>query len=289
MARNKYTLLASAVGVVLCTAAALPMIIGETPIIEATEFNSRRISASIVVQRPPEDVWRILTDYNNLANHVPNLVVSNRLPHPDGPDGIRVYQEGAQQILGFEFSAEVTLDLVEIIGPEPDDTADDLFGREPGDAGGPYVSDEEARQQRRKIKFSLVESRMLATFEGEWVLQPHTRASTKLVYTVNVTPRFLVPVLAIEWRIREDVPANLRAMKAAVESLPAVAPSAVPAGDAVRSTPANLTSSAGPEPHQAAPSSDSKEQATPVATAHAGAPAAESRAATWSELAVCPA
>jgi hypothetical protein len=36
---------------------------------------------------------------------------------------------------------------------------------------------------------------------------------------VGITPKGLVPVPALEWRIREDVPVNLRAVKAAAERL----------------------------------------------------------------------
>ncbi|KAG8469740.1 hypothetical protein KFE25_006195 [Diacronema lutheri] len=199
------------------------MILGETPVIEATGINSRRISASIVIARPPEDVWRILTDYDNLAQHVPNLVVSKRLEHPGGGPKIRLFQEGAQKIWGFDFSASLVMDMEEFFGPE-----------------------QERRRLQRKIRFKLVESMMLARFDGEWAIQPHSRHlaqptraaieaaaargepplkpitqySTKLIYSVNVTPRGMVPVPAIEWRVREDVPVNLRAVKAAVERLP---------------------------------------------------------------------
>lgn len=172
-----------------------------------------------MIQRPPEAVWRILTDYDNLATHVPNLVISRRLPH----QGIRLYQEGAQKIFGFDFSAALTMDMEELFGPE-----------------------QEARRLQRKIKFWLVESKMLSRFDGEWALQPHSRKmvppspdavraaeaageeppppqpmyTTKLIYSVNVTPKGVVPVPAIEWRIKEDVPTNLRAVKQAVERLP---------------------------------------------------------------------
>mmetsp|Transcript_10089 Transcript_10089/g.27452 ORF Transcript_10089/g.27452 Transcript_10089/m.27452 type:complete len:108 (+) Transcript_10089:2-325(+) len=87
---------------------------------------------------------------------------------------------------------------------------------------------------------------MLGKIDGEWALQPHSRRmvqptkaaiaaaqacgdptprpmalySTKLIYSVNVTPRGMVPVPALEWRIKEDVPSNLRAVKAAVERRP---------------------------------------------------------------------
>jgi hypothetical protein len=42
-------------------------------------------------------------------------------------------------------------------------------------------------------------------------------SETTVSYTVKVRPKGPVPVAALEWRIREDVPTNLRAvMKAAV-------------------------------------------------------------------------
>ena len=44
--------------------------------------------------------------------------------------------------------------------------------------------------------------------------------ATRLSYAVDITPKGVVPVPAIEWRIREDVPSNLQALKTAVEALP---------------------------------------------------------------------
>lgn len=62
--------------------------------IEAPSSNSRRISSSIVVNRPVADVWRILTDYDNLATYVPNLTQSKTLPKgPNDPvKGVRLFQ-----------------------------------------------------------------------------------------------------------------------------------------------------------------------------------------------------
>jgi len=41
------------------------------------------------------------------------------------------------------------------------------------------------------------------------------REKTRVSYVVDVRPRGPVPVIALEWRIREDVPTNLRAVKKA--------------------------------------------------------------------------
>jgi len=170
--------------------------------IQVTGMNSRQISASCVVAASPDQVWKILTDYDNLSTHVPNLVKSERRPHPTG--GIRLFQEGAQKIIGFDFRAALTMDMQEVT--------------------------EEGRAQPSRITFELVDSVMFAAFDGEWRLQPYSRVrskttpgkydyTTKLSYQVNITPKGLVPVPALEWRIREDVPVNLLAVRDAAQRL----------------------------------------------------------------------
>ena len=86
-------------------------------------MNARRITASIVIDRPVKDVWSILTDYNNLSIHVPNLVKSYLVSSPTG--GIRLFQEGAQKIIGFDFRASLVMDMFE----EPIDENSAMNGR----------------------------------------------------------------------------------------------------------------------------------------------------------------
>lgn len=171
--------------------------------IERPSSNSRRISASVVVDRPVEDIWRVLTDYDNLSAYVPNLVQSRLVQSPSG--GIRLFQEGAQKIVGLDFSASLTMDMEEVMERE-------------GSAMG-----------RRAINFKLVESRFFSEFDGTWQLQVHSRRpkpddgegfvyTTKLFYEVLIRPNGPVPVLPLEWRIREDVPLNLMAVKTAAET-----------------------------------------------------------------------
>jgi hypothetical protein len=58
-------------------------------------------------------------------------------------------------------------------------------------------------------------------FDGEWKVTPvidptdPSQVETKVEYLVDVRPKGPVPVAALEWRIREDVPTNLRAVKLA--------------------------------------------------------------------------
>ncbi len=174
--------------------------------IERTSPNSRRIAGEITIPKPIDDVWAILTDYDNLAIHVPNLVESRRVnpkyTNPgsvqgDGEYQCRLFQRGAQKIVGFEFGASVTMDMSESI-----------------------VS-ASSNRERRVINFKCVESQFFNEFDGQWVAtwvpDPDNPSEliTKVRYTVDVRPRGPVPVQALEWRIENDVPTNLRAVKAA--------------------------------------------------------------------------
>lgn len=61
-----------------------------------------------------QDVWLTLTDYNRLAEYVPNLTQSQVKPTDDGT--IRLWQEGAQKIVGFDFRASVEMFMDEHFG-----------------------------------------------------------------------------------------------------------------------------------------------------------------------------
>lgn len=180
--------------------------------IEAPTINSRKITADIIVNTPMDKVWSILTDYNNLATHVPNLVQSKRVQVPGEPAKIRLFQEGAQRIIGFDFRASLMMDMSE----------------------QPFWEYDGILLRQRKLSFKLVESKMFQTFDGSWTVEVHSKRreydtkmqkqidkyKTKLTYEVFVRPRGPVPVIALEWRIKEDIPINLWAIKLASERLP---------------------------------------------------------------------
>lgn len=184
--------------------------------IERTSPNSRRISGDIVVPTPLEDVWAILTDYNRLAKHIPNLVESKIVSTPnyggggkngDGSYKCRLFQKGAQKIIGFEFGASVTMDMAErVVTP----------ASYPAAAGS---SHSDFLPQDRRISFKCVDSQFFTEFDGEWKAKeqigPDGQLETAVYYVVDVRPKGPVPVAALEWRIREDVPTNLRAVKSA--------------------------------------------------------------------------
>lgn len=174
--------------------------------IESTSPNSRRISGEMLMDIPIDDVWSILTDYDNLATHVPNLVES-RIIDSSKP---RVYQRGAQKIFGFEFGADVTMDMTERIHRS-----------------------HEHDLKKFAVDFKCVESQFFSNFDGSWIVEecvndlcmPGSNASlplssmiTSVQYIVDVRPKGPVPVAALEWRIKEDVPTNILAVSNSARS-----------------------------------------------------------------------
>lgn len=158
--------------------------------IEAPAVNKRTVNADVLINAPIDIVWEVLSDYGRLSEYIPNLAQSDLRAHPE-KNGIRVEQCGVQSILGFKFRASVTMDMVEIQADNP---------------------------KCRAIEFYMVESRDFREFFGVWKLDRIEHNKTALYYSVSIVPRGLVPVRAIEWRISEDVPQNMDAVKQECEA-----------------------------------------------------------------------
>jgi ribosome-associated toxin RatA of RatAB toxin-antitoxin module len=149
--------------------------------ISKLEGRQRRIEATIHLPHSVERVWQLLTDYEKLAEFIPNLSKSCRIPHPEG--GIRLEQVGIQNLRIVTFSARVVLDMTE--------------------------------EFQSAIRFQMVEGDFKA-FAGAWLLQPMPESEsggTRLTYCLEVWPKPAIPVIAIEQRLRKDLPANLRAIR----------------------------------------------------------------------------
>lgn len=140
----------------------------------------RRIHAITDLPFTVDQLWHILTDYDNLASFIPNLTRSRRLSHPEG--GIRLEQVGAQCFLNVKFCARVVLDTVETF---PQD-----------------------------IRFTMVEGDF-RKFEGKWTLEPlaiSPTPRTRLGYDLLVCPPRAMPAGLLELHIRQDLGRNLRAI-----------------------------------------------------------------------------
>lgn len=148
---------------------------------ERTEGRERQISACIQIPYPVEQVWQILTDYDHLADFIPNLSASQRIEHPQG--GIRIEQIGSQALLRFKFCARVVLDMVE--------------------------------QFPNQLQFQMVEGDF-RRFYGSWNLESVQTAQgqgTNLSYTVRVLPPRAMPVALIERKLKSGLVVNLSAIQ----------------------------------------------------------------------------
>ncbi|MBW4601040.1 MAG: SRPBCC family protein [Calothrix sp. FI2-JRJ7] len=155
-------------------------------VVEKIAERRRQITAKVEISRPPEIVWKVLTNYEALPEFVPSLHSSKRLEHPQ-PGGIRVEQIGRERLLKLNFNARVVLDLFESFPKE--------------------------------ISFQMVEGDF-KEYSGSWLLQPcdNDQSTTNLCYTLTVHPKRLMPVSLIEQRLGKGLRINLHAIKKHVES-----------------------------------------------------------------------
>ncbi|XP_073150472.1 uncharacterized protein [Henckelia pumila] len=168
------------------------VILGERTVdceVEVISWRERRIKAEISVNADVGSVWNALTDYERLADFIPNLVSSGRIPCPH-PGRIWLEQRGLQRALYWHIEARVVLDLQEFLNSEND----------------------------CELHFSMVDGDF-KKFEGKWSVKSQKGSSTTtLSYEVEVIPRFNFPAIFLERIIRSDLPINLRAIACRSES-----------------------------------------------------------------------
>ncbi|TVU44015.1 hypothetical protein EJB05_03439 [Eragrostis curvula] len=158
--------------------------------VDVVSWRERRVLASVAVAADVDTLWQVITDYERLADFIPNLVHSGRIPCPH-EGRIWLEQRGLQQALYWHIEARVVLDLQEV--------PDSINGRE--------------------LHFSMVDGDF-KKFEGKWCVRPGPRsASAVLAYEVNVIPKFNFPAIFLERIIRSDLPVNLGALARRAEKI----------------------------------------------------------------------
>ena len=145
---------------------------------EKLQGRNRRICASISIPCSAEQLWQVLTDYDNLASFIPNLAASRRLG--DSESGTLLEQVGSQCFLNIKFCARVVLNMVE--------------------------------QFPHHLGFTMVEGDF-KSFEGAWKLEPIGDELTNLIYELNICPPRAIPVLLIERHLCRDLTQNLQAIR----------------------------------------------------------------------------
>ncbi|CAM6099943.1 unnamed protein product [Calypogeia fissa] len=151
--------------------------------VEVVSWRERHIRANVCAEVSDERMWGVLTDYERLAEFIPNLVRSEKIASPT-PGRVRLLQLGVQSAMYWHIEAHVVLDLEEC--------PDAVDGKE--------------------LRFSMVDGDF-KEYKGGWYLRPGPRpGTTRLYYDVNVTPKLIFPAAFVEKIIRADLPVNLRAL-----------------------------------------------------------------------------
>uniref|UniRef100_A0A804M706 Coenzyme Q-binding protein COQ10 START domain-containing protein n=1 Tax=Zea mays TaxID=4577 RepID=A0A804M706_MAIZE len=114
--------------------------------VDVVSWRERRVLASVPVAADVDTLWQVITDYERLADFIPNLVQSVTIPCPH-EGRIWLEQRGLQRALYWHIEARVVLDLQEI--------PDSINGRE--------------------LHFSMVDGDF-KKFEGKWSIRSGPRA-----------------------------------------------------------------------------------------------------------------
>ncbi len=152
---------------------------------EVLPGGTRRLAAQLSTSVDLCYLWEVLTSYNKLSEFIPNLLSSEVLSRVENE--IYIKQIGSQEFLGFDFSAEVFIKLIE-------------------------------DRKNALLTFSLVKGDF-RRFEGSWKIRECSSGNgSSLIYELVVQGCFGMPVTLIEKHLKKNLTTNLLAVeKAALE------------------------------------------------------------------------
>ncbi len=153
---------------------------------EVLPGGTRRLAAQLTTSLEDWSLWEVLTNYEKLSEFIPNLLSSEVLLR-DGNE-IQLKQVGTQEFLGFDFSAEVYIKLIE-------------------------------DKKNGKLCFSLIKGDF-RRFDGSWNINcfPNGLGSS-LTYELTVQGCFGMPVALIEKHLQKNLTRNLLAVEKAAEEI----------------------------------------------------------------------
>lgn len=225
--------------------------------IEEAPSNSRRIFTGIDIMSSVDSVWKVLTNYEDLAKVVPSLV-KNEVVFRTPEGGARLSQIGGAKVLpGITFTAKAVLDvkiytednpipadMVASYSSEEQDEEDD--NKDNNKDKGKVIASRDRALQRdlfpRPFAITSLPHRDITMqnvlgegdfdhYQGIWRMQSLPNCvidgcsdATRLTYAVEMKPKGLLPVRLIEGRIASDLKANLLAIRSHVEALTLIPP-----------------------------------------------------------------
>jgi len=142
-----------------------------------------QIESSGTVAASPAAVWRILTDYNHMADYVPDMK-SARVVARTG-DKVIIEQHGAARLLFFSRDIRLVVQVHE--------------------------------QAPNKIDVSLVDGDM-KVYRCRWELTPvAATGGTRILYSATIEPKFYVPGLVGASLVRKDIAKMMKAVLARLD------------------------------------------------------------------------
>lgn len=141
------------------------------------------VNGGIHIEAPPEEVWKTLTDYDNLSKTLPKVVASRLVEKKNGE--IILEQTGKTGILIFEKTVNFRLKIYE--------------------------------EYLHRVSFEQI-SGDFHIYHGEWLLETHhEHEGTFLHYSAKIKPLFFAPPVLISFVQRQDLPGILSAHKKRAE------------------------------------------------------------------------
>lgn len=153
--------------------------------------HSKHIFAEVRIHASVEQVWRVITDYDHLADFVPNLVVSERLPS-NVTGRIHLRQIGCSQSVFWRLEAEAVLECVEV----------------------------HKAMGAKELRFKAIEGDF-QEYSGSWVVEPDPSAhtTTLLKYEISLQPKLSIPSAIVTCVVKAGLPANMHAMAKRAEQV----------------------------------------------------------------------
>lgn len=138
----------------------------------------RQINVQMPIPYAIEQVWQVITNYDNLADLIPNLTQCRQLEQTGTSKHLEFI--GSCRILNVWFSLRVVLEAIEF---------------------PPYA-----------IETQLIEGD-LRSYRGRWQLEPKHDGSTVLSYTAEIVPKPGIPVALLERQLQHLLPTNFLAIR----------------------------------------------------------------------------
>ena len=149
---------------------------------EVLPGGTRRLAAQLTTLLDFNSLWEVLTNYNQLSDYIPNLLSSDVISRVDNQ--VQLKQIGSQEFLGFNFSAEILMKLIE---DKPNGV----------------------------IRFSLIKGDF-RKFDGSWKISNSPLIEgCSLTYELTVQGCLGMPVKLIEKHLRKNLVTNLLSVEEA--------------------------------------------------------------------------